>query len=148
MEIIFAKKKSIIIPLIWLLFYLSIIPMHLSNHVLCIGTDGHIALEISTDGHCTDAHVVNSETMEPSITGTVHNEDHCGSCIDLAIFVPLNTEAYLVPVQDGLIPSISVVSFITHQTNDSTALTHTPLPDIPLVVDLTLISLRTTTLLI
>jgi hypothetical protein len=148
MEFTLAKKKSITIPLIWLLIYLSIIPMQLSNHVLCIGTDGHVALEVSTDGRCTDAYGVDPEYVEPSITGTPQKEDHCGSCIDLAIFLPLNTEPYLVPAQDGLMPPGFVVSLTTHQTSDSTVLTHTPLLDIPLVVDPTLISLRTTTLLI
>lgn len=148
MEIIFSKKKSIIIPLIWFLIYLSIIPMQLSNHVLCIGTDGHVALEISTDGRCTDAHAIDSETTETTITGTFHNEEHCGSCIDLAIFVPLNTAVYLVPAQDGLMPPVSVVSLITHQTSDSTRLTHIPLLNMPLITDSTLTSLRTTTLLI
>lgn len=148
MEFILPKMKRITIPLIWLLIYLSIIPMQLSNHVLCIGTDGHIALEASANGRCTDAHATHSAHVEITIAEASQEEDHCGSCIDFAIFVPLNTEPYLVPVHDGLVPPASVVSQITHHTSDSIVLTHTPLLDIPLIINPTLISLRTTTLLI
>ena len=148
MEFISVKKQSPIIPLIWLLIYFSIIPMQLSNHVLCIGTDGHVAFEVSTNGRCTDAHALESEHAEPMITGTTSDKDHCGSCIDLAIFVPLNTESYLVPVQDALTPPAPVIAFITHQVSAFTILTHASLQDVPLVVNPTLISLRTTTLLI
>ena len=147
MEFTLAKKKSITIPLIWLLIYLSIIPMQLSNHVLCIGTDGHVALEVSADGRCADVHALDLTHTAPTIIGSIH-EDHCGSCIDLAIFVPLNTEPYLIPVQDGWMPPAFVVSLTIHQTSDSTFPTYTPVLDIPLLVDPTLTSLRTTTLLI
>lgn len=122
--------------------------MPLSNHVLCIGTDGHIAFEVSTNGRCTDVHAIDLEHVEPMIAGTTHEKDHCGSCIDLAIFVPLNTELSLVPVQNALMPPVFVAAPITHEARDSIVLTHLSLLDIPLIVDTTLISLRTTTLLI
>ena len=148
MEFISAKKKCPAIPLIWLLIYFSIIPMQLSNHVLCIGTDGHVAFEVSTDGQCIDAHAIDLEHVEPMIVGTIHEEEHCGTCIDLAIFVPLNTEPFLVPAQSALMPPAFVVAPITHEASDSTVLIHTSLLDIPSVVDPTLISLRSTILLI
>lgn len=148
MEFILAQKMSRAIPLIWLLIYFSIIPMPLSNHVLCIGTDGHVAFEVSTNGRCTDVHAIDLEHVEPMIAGTTHEEDHCGSCIDLAIFVPLNTELYLVPAQNALMPPVFVAAPITHEARDSIVLTHLSLLDVPLIVDPTLISLRTTTLLI
>jgi hypothetical protein len=148
MEYISAKKKCPAIPLIWLLIYFSIIPMQLSNHVLCIGADGHVAFEVSTDGRCIDALAIDPKHAEPTIAGATHNEEHCGACIDLAIFVPLNTELYLVPIQSVLMPPLFVVAPITHVASDSTVLIHTSLLDIPSVADLALISLRTTILLI
>ncbi len=148
MEFILAKKKCRAIPLIWLLIYFSIIPMQLSNHVLCIGTDGHVAFEVSTNGRCTDANAIDLENVEPMITGNIHEEDHCGSCIDLAIFVPLNTELYLVPAQNTLMPPVFVASPMIHEASDFTVSTHASLLDIPPIVDPTLIFLRTTTLLI
>ena len=148
MKFIFVKKMSPIIPLIWLLIYFSIIPMQLSSHVLCIGTDGHVAFEISTNGRCTDSHAIDSEHVEPVIARTTHEEDHCGSCIDLAIFVPLSNKPYLVPAHNALMTPVFVVAPITHGVNVSTVHTLTSLFDIPSTVDPTLISLRTTTLLI
>ena len=143
------RKKSTASPLIGLLIYLIIIPMQLSDYVLCIGADGHVALEVSNNGRCTDTHASDSEHAEATIVGTATEEDHCGSCIDLAIFVPLNTQLYLVPVNDALThPTVSLFAFVTHQNSSSTILRLTHLQAIPLFINPTLISLRTTTLLI
>lgn len=149
MEFILVKKKRTAIPLIGLLIYLTIIPMQLSNYVLCIGADGHVAFEASTNGRCTDAHAFDPEHTEPTITGAAPEEDHCGSCIDLAIFVPLNTEPYLVPVNDVSIhPIVPSLALGTCQKSCATLLIPTPCENIPSFIDPTLISLRTITLLI
>ncbi len=149
MELFLKRKKSTTIPLIGLLIYLIIIPMQLSNYVLCIGTDGHVALEVSSNGRCTDAHPSDPAHAELTITGTATEEDHCGSCIDLAIFVPLNTQLYLIPANDVPIhPTVSALNFVTHQKNTSAILplTHPQYPS-PFI-NPTLISLRTAIILI
>lgn len=149
MEFILQHKKRTAIPLIWLLIYLSIIPMQLSNYVLCIGTDGHVEFEVAVNGRCADTHGLDEGRTEVMTTTVTAGEHHCGSCLDLAIFVPLDSEPYLVPIQDALIhPPDFVATLITHRINGSTLLTHTPLLDTPSVIAPTLISLRTTTLLI
>ena len=149
MEFISAKKKIAIIPLIWLLIYLSIVPMQLSNYVLCIGSDGHVEFEIATDGRCTDLHGLSKEHTEVVIAAAASEEDHCGSCIDLAIFASIDIESYLVPVENASIQSpVFVVAPTTDQTFASTILTYPSRLNTPSVVDSTLISLRTTTLLI
>ena len=149
MEFIFMKKKSAAIPLIWLLIYLIIIPMQLSDYVLCIGTDGHVALEVSTDGRCTDAPNFDLCHAEPIITAAGSKDNHCGSCIDLAIFVPLNTERYLVPANETSIqPTVSSLALGTCQKRSATIPIPTPRQNTPSFADPTLISLRTTTLLI
>ena len=149
MLFISGKKKSSAIPLVWLLIYLSIAPMQLSNYVLCIGTDGHVGFEIAVNGRCTDAHTLDDGHTEIVITADTAGGNHCGSCLDLAIFVSLDIEPYLVPVQDALIhSSASAATLIAYRTNGSMLLTHTPLLDIPSVIDPTLVSLRTTILLI
>ena len=149
MEFISGNKKGTVIPLIWLLIYLSIVPMQLSNYVLCIGTDGHIEFEIAVNGRCTNTHDLHETHTEVAITAENTGEDHCGSCLDLAIFVSVDTEPYLVPVQDALIhPSISTATFIAHRVNGSAILTHTLFLNIPSVIDPTLVYLRATTLLI
>ena len=135
--------------LIWILFYLSIIPMQLSEYVLCIGADGHVALEASTNGRCTDTHTFESEHVEPTITGTTPEEDHCGSCIDLAIFVPLNTQLYLVSTQ-RCINHFTASSFtlVTHQKRTSTIPSIINSQDTFSLINPTLVSLRTNILLI
>lgn len=144
-----SNKKTTAIPLIWLLIYLSIVPMQLSDYVLCIGTEGHVKFEVAVDGQCADALDLRETHTEIVIAANTAGEPHCGSCLDLAIFVSLDIGPYLVPAQDAFIlPSISVATLIAHRTNDSTILTQTPFPDIPSVIDATLLSLRTTTLLI
>ena len=149
MEFILVKKKRTAIPLIWLLIYLIIIPMQLSNYVLCIGADGHVALEVSINGRCTDAHAFDPEHMEPMIAGAASEEDHCGSCIDLTIFVPLNTEAYLIPANDVSIhPIVASLTVEAGQKSAATILIPTPCENIPSFIDPTLVSLRTITLLI
>ena len=149
MEFISAYKKRTAIPLIWLLIYLSIVPMQLSDYVLCIGTDGHVEFEIAVNGRCTDTHDLHETHTEIVIIASAAAASHCGSCLDLSIFVSLDTEPYLVPARDALIhPSISVVTLIAHRANGSAIPTYTLLLDIPSVIDPTLVSLRTTTLLI
>ena len=143
------KKKRTANPLAWLLIYLIIIPMQLSGYVLCIGADGHVAFEAAADGRCTDTHVCDSEHAETTIAGTATEEDHCGSCIDLAIFVPLNTQLYLVPVNDAsTYPTVSASALVTHQNSTATILPFTHLQDFLPFTNPTLISLRTTIILI
>ena len=149
MKFISADKQRVSIPLIGLLIYLSTVPMQLSNYVLCIGTDGHVEFEIAADGRCTGTHDLHEGHTEIAITTDTAGENHCGSCLDLAIFVSLDIESSLVPVQEALIhPSTSVATLRAHQANGSTLLTHTLFLDIPSVIAPTLVSLRTTTLLI
>jgi len=149
MTFLFKRKKRTAIPLIWLLIYLIIIPMQLSNYVLCIGTDGHVALEVSINGRCTDTHAFASEHAEVTIARTITEEDHCGSCIDLAIFVPLNAQLYLVPANDGLIqPTVSSFALVTHPKSTSAILPLTHPQHLSPFINPTLIALRTTILLI
>lgn len=149
MRSLLKTKKRAAVPLIWLLIYLIIIPMQLSDYVLCIGADGHVALEASTNGRCIDAHTCDPEHAELTITGAATEEDHCGSCIDLAIFVPLNTELYLVPTNDGSIPPIvSLFALLTHPKRASAILSVTHSRHTLSFINPTLTSLRTTTLLI
>ena len=96
MKYISPKKKGSAIPLIWLLLYLSIVPMQLSDYVLCVGADGHVEFEIAVNGRCADIHGFHESDTQVVITAVTHEEDHCGSCLDLAIFASLDTDLYLV----------------------------------------------------
>ena len=149
MTFLFKTKKSAATPLIWLLIYLILIPMQLSDYVLCIGADGHVALEVSTNGRCTDTHAADSEHAAVTIARTTTEADHCGPCIDLAIFVPLNTQLYILPANDGSThTTVSLFTRLPHQKRTTSILPPRHLQDFSPFINLTLISLRTTTLLI
>jgi len=50
--------------------------------VLCIGADGHIALEVAKNGRCGN---LSSVPSREHITPTPQNTDHCGSCVDVSL---------------------------------------------------------------
>ena len=55
--------------------------------VLCIGVDGHVAIEAKLAGVLSDCdfHLHGSHDEEPSASDPVDGKDHCGSCDDFAI---------------------------------------------------------------
>lgn len=149
MEFVSVGKKSPIILLIWMLIYLSIVPTQLSNYVLCIGADGHVEFESAVDGRCTYTHAFAPEHADAMIAGTPPEEDHCGSCIDLAIFVPLNTQLYLVPTKSVSTHfTVSSFTLVAHQKRTSITLPLIDPQDFSPLISPMLVSLRTTTLLI
>ena len=149
MEFVSVKKKSSIILLIWMLIYLSIVPTQLSNYVLCIGADGHVEFEIAVDGRCTHTYTFDREHTDAMIAGTPPEEDHCGSCIDLTVFVPLNTQLYLVPTKSVSTHfTVSSFTLVAHQKRTSITLPLIDPQDFSPLISPTLVSLRTTTLLI
>lgn len=139
-------KKRTTIPLIGLLIYLLIRPMPLSNYVLCLGADGHVEFEVAVNGRCTDAQAFDSKHAEVMFTETTLETDHCGSCIDLAIFVSLDTQLSVFLAKNVSIHhSAPTVALVLHQTR---MLSATPLFGTPLLINPTLRFLRTVTLLI
>ncbi|MDE0638427.1 MAG: hypothetical protein OXI43_21505 [Candidatus Poribacteria bacterium] len=145
---LFLRKNNAIIPLVWLFIYFAIIPMQLSNYVLCIGENGHIEFEFAVNGCCAD---VPSQDLDFPKTTAAADKNHCGECIDLPIFASLNSELYVVSVQENLLSThntVSSTSSISHEIPDSFIPTTTPFSVVPPLIDPTLISLRTVTLLI
>ena len=148
MGFISKTKGNTLIPLVSLLIYLSIIPMQLSNYVLCIGPDGHVEFEIGINGHCTHTHDFHEDRTAAVISTAGLADSHCGPCIDFAIFVPLNMDTYLVPVQNPFTPAPALVAtFVKYPTNNGTIPAY-PLLQTASVVNPALISLRSTMLLI
>ncbi len=149
MKVSLTRIKCTATPLIWVLFYLLIIPTQLSNYVLCIGEDGHIVFEISINGQCADTHAFNLEHAEVSHPEITMEGDHCGPCIDLRIFPTLDTDLHLMSAND--IPTHSLVqsfALLTHQKRTSTISTFTYPQHTSPLINPTLIYLQTTTLLI
>lgn len=143
---LFSRKNGNATPIIWVFIYFAIIPMQLSNYVLCIGEDGHVEFEFSVNGCCAD---VPSPDLDHPETPAARDH-HCGECVDLPIFASLNSELYLVSSQENLPTHNSVlsVSLIPQEKVNSSIPTPTPFSVIPPLIDSTLISLRTVTLLI
>jgi hypothetical protein len=59
-----------------------LLPGQALGTVLCIGADGHIALEIAKNGRCGD---LSSVPSREHITPMPQNTDHCGVCVDVSL---------------------------------------------------------------
>lgn len=140
-------NTSFRIVLICLFIYSALIPMQLSNFVLCIGEDGHFEVELSINGHCE---VSPSHEQEHTHFSCHSEEDHCGDCVDLPIFASLNTESYIVSGDHT--PQFRQTHITSIQTSDDLdefgLCTQITFSKIPSLINPSLILLRTTTLLL
>ncbi len=59
-----------------------LIPISSTGLVLCIGADGHIALEPARNSRCTTP-MASTSTPAQQITPLPSQLDHCGPCIDV-----------------------------------------------------------------
>lgn len=147
----FLRKSKATIPLILLLIYSALIPMQLSNYVLCIGEDGHVEFEFAVNGCCAKVHPHDLGHTEATFTEVpIADEDHCGECVDIPIFTSLNSELYIVSAQEieATDSPISTISRITPKTCISNIINQSPHLPISLLFNPTLILLRTVILLI
>lgn len=149
MESLAVSKKRVTIPLIWLLLYIVATPVSLSNYVLCIGADGHVEIEVGANGRCTGAHPFDSEHRQAMHAESPSEADHCGSCVDFAIFFPLDKQPHVIPAKDMLsLHTVSAVGLAESKPLVPTIPICTPPFYNPMLISPTLVSLRTTTLLI
>ncbi len=122
-----TRKKSFF-TLICLFVYSAIIPMQISDYVLCIGEDGHIRIEYAAKadhGCCQDhtEHEHDHTEHEHDHDHTEHEhdhteEDHCGNCLDIPIFACINTETIIITeAKNPITPdhNVSIVSPILHK---------------------------------
>lgn len=139
-------RKSTPIPLIWLLLYIVVTPVPLFNYVLCVSADGHVEIEVGTNGRCTDAHAFDSERGEALLTETPSDADHCGSCADHAIFFSLDKQPHVVPAKDMPVHhTVSAVGLAASQPRAPTIPICAPHFCAPTLVNPTPKSLRSTT---
>ena len=139
------RNNTFIITLIWLFVYSAVIPMQLSNYVLCIGEDGHVEVEFAINGYCTDIPTHDDHCGEHAGS----NNNHCGDCIDLPIFASINTELYIVSDNENPQHNDTHLSSTspTYQSSVYSIPSTTPIFDNPSLKYLTLFSLRTVVLL-
>ncbi len=57
----------------------------LDGRVLCVGADGHVAVERSIGGRCGDFFGGSSATHAPHVSLTEDHDSHCGPCFDIAL---------------------------------------------------------------
>ncbi|GJM16867.1 MAG: hypothetical protein DHS20C13_21940 [Thermodesulfobacteriota bacterium] len=101
---------SLAVPLILLL------QISLPGVALCIGFDGHTALESYSEGLCNEntlntAAQSNSDYYLKNLNSS--NDQHCGICIDIPIS-DKNTEYKAVSSND-LMPEIDIHQFVVYQ---------------------------------
>jgi hypothetical protein len=93
MNVIFKRERTVT-KIDWLL--ISLLAVHffimhswLPGYVLCIGTDGHVAVESSADqANCNDPESLPSYTESDVsiIFSGAFAAKHCGPCVDLTLF--------------------------------------------------------------
>lgn len=146
----FSRKKIVLIPMIWLFIYFAVIPMQLASYVLCVGNDGHVSFEYSVDGSCTD--ITSHDSVHTPLSGSIGNEidkEHCGECVDFPIFTSLNTQPVITSFYSNLSTQYTVYTIDTNITERIfPEIPIIPISSIPPLIDPTLISLQTVTLLI
>jgi len=100
------KLGSFILPLVFLL------QISLPGVALCIGSDGHAAIESYSEGQCDEINPdFTSDHYSEALTKSNHS--HCGTCIDIP-FSDNNTENK-VTSSNNLMPEIDVYQFVVYQ---------------------------------
>lgn len=58
-----------------------------SSMVLCVGSDGHVEVEVASSGCCASEAEWNgsSESEHDVVTAVEYDEDHCGQCVDFPV---------------------------------------------------------------
>lgn len=147
MDTLSFRTNSAIIPLICLFIYAAVIPMHLSNYVLCIGEDGHVEFEFAKHRCCKDDATLHHRHAEACPTVDDH---HTGECIDFPIFASLNSCLYLVTGGEKMTAptDVSSIPLMMQKISVPMDISASSFSVIPPLIDPVLISLRTVTLLI
>jgi len=87
--------KCLSISITWVVFvaYFSLLMGGVHGTVLCLGENGHIAIETAQNGSCTGFdpgfYLTDSPSQKPVISGLA--TQHCGPCVDVVL---LTTHLY------------------------------------------------------
>ena len=116
-----SQKKITTSILVILLIYVFIAGNTSGQLALCIGANGHVALEPAFHEHCHNhPHI---EQNDPSSKGHEHDghldSPHCKPCIDIPIFIgPTDSRLALKPVKSNSDTFVSLLE-IEVIANDS-----------------------------
>ena len=139
-----------IISSILCVLYLTIFVGTGSSSVLCVGENGHIAIESSIDGSCAESSHDTSESSDCELSLS-DPHCHCGPCVDIPlefelaesrpnsfkVIVQLNTDSW-----SPVLLETSATAFLKTAT-----VTNLPIPP-PIDYNPGLLSIRTVVLLI
>lgn len=75
------------------LSYVLAAPLGAFAKVICVGEDGHVAIEHAVNGVCTDDHNAEIHSIEingeevsgEEVSRDSHDESHCGGCADFEL---------------------------------------------------------------
>jgi hypothetical protein len=133
--------------IIVLLTAFLLLPGQVTGTVLCIGEDGHIALEIAKNGRCDTLSMPASSHEQ--ITKTLPGTDHCGPCVDVSLSAgPLNDQQLLSAPHSLPKGEAPVLAMIASIIPVSTASRHIDFAVQPLPLANPLVALRTVILLL
>jgi hypothetical protein len=132
--------------IIMLLSVFLLVPAQAMGTVLCIGADGHIALEVATNGRCGN---LSSVSPREYITQIPPNTDHCGGCIDVLLSASTSDEQQIFSAPSASTkldaPGLALLAFAL-PVSPASPQRHVVLP--PVARANTLIALRTVVLLL
>jgi hypothetical protein len=97
-----SKKKATTSILFVLLIYVFMAGNTSGELALCIGANGHVALEPIVHEHCHDhPHIERNDSSLPAHEHDGHSESpHCKPCIDIPIFIgPTDHRLPIKPVK-------------------------------------------------
>lgn len=153
----FFKRRHKLTKIDWLL--ISLLTVHffiihswLPGYVLCIGTDGHLAVESSNDqSNCNDPESMPShtETDASIVFSGAFAAEHCGPCVDVTIHSDCDDKAPNQQKKSALQSLLSLVNS-PHSYPFRVVEDHhkTPVFDFKSISNPTLTSLHTIVLLI
>lgn len=77
---------------IYILMTLLVLPLTGQGQVLCIGVDGHVAIESAFNGKCCDAPQSARSVSWSVVSGPLTDFSDCGSCSDILIGSAVNSD--------------------------------------------------------
>lgn len=149
---IFYKINRTNPALVGVLIFFLIGQGSLSGFVLCLGADGHVAVEAAHEKRCGSPSNVTPREPTPNLSmfEAPKTFDHCGPCLDFPVLVDGSTQQYIAPTQNTRsqikTPIISALSSFRSVLVSTTPEDLQPLT--PSLINPTLTLLRTVTLLI
>ena len=122
---IFYKIHRTTPALVGLFIFFLIGQGSLPGFVLCLGADGHVAVEATHEKRCGSPSNVTPREPTPNLSmfEAPKTFDHCGPCLDLPVLVDGSTQRYIAPnkntktqIKTPIISALSSFRFVLVST--------------------------------